>query len=172
MNTVENPSNCGSQNGKAKSNKATVVAQIARIVRKAGLDYDGWRMWPSRSGRLATCPATKGRRLPRVLTAAEFRHFYAIVDQAEDVQHSLDAAAFFFTAVRVSELCKSRWPTWIWRRAKSSSTRARGRRTATSFSARVSPRPCGRTSPPTRITVSCSRPSGHEKFSTGGCNRL
>ncbi len=39
----ENPLNCESQNGKAKSRKAQLVAQIARVVRKAGLDYDGWR---------------------------------------------------------------------------------------------------------------------------------
>ena len=43
MITAENPPYCGSQNGRAKSSKAAVVAQIVRIVRKAGLSYDGWR---------------------------------------------------------------------------------------------------------------------------------
>ena len=37
---TENQPNCVSQNGKAKSK---VVAEIARIVRKYGLDYDDWR---------------------------------------------------------------------------------------------------------------------------------
>ena len=36
----KNTTNCGTQNGKAKSK---IVAQVARIVRKEGLDYDGWR---------------------------------------------------------------------------------------------------------------------------------
>ncbi len=107
MNTSENTSHFGSQNGKAKSNKATVVAQIVRIVRKAGLDYDGWRYVGKKVRQACELrPATKGRRLPRILTAVEFRHFYAIVDRAEDVQHCLMLRLIFFTAVRVSELCK------------------------------------------------------------------
>jgi hypothetical protein len=41
---TQNPPNFGSQNGKAKSQKAKIVSQIARIVRREGLDYDGWRI--------------------------------------------------------------------------------------------------------------------------------
>jgi integrase len=51
-------------------------------------------------------PARKGRKLPKVLTADEFRRFYAVVDRAEDVQHCLMLRLLFFTAVRVSELCR------------------------------------------------------------------
>jgi integrase/recombinase XerD len=47
----------------------------------------------------------KPKRLPRVLTAEEFRRFYKVVDQAEDVQHALMLRLLFYTAVRVSELC-------------------------------------------------------------------
>ena len=104
MTPSKNTSNFGSQNGKAKSQ---VVAQIVRIVRKAGLDYDGWR-YVSKKVR-QTCdlrPAKKGRKLPKVLSAEEFRRFYTIVDRAEDVQHALMLRLIFFTAVRVSELCK------------------------------------------------------------------
>jgi integrase len=104
MKTIENPSNFGSQNGKAKS---SIVSQIAKVVRKAGLDYDGWR-YVSKEVR-QTCdlrPAKKGRRLPRVLTAEEFRRFYLIVDRAEDVQHALMLRLLFYTGVRVSELCR------------------------------------------------------------------
>lgn len=92
-----------SQNVKAKS---ALVGQIARLVRKAGLDYDGWRYVVKRVR--AACdlkPAKKGRKLPRVLTADEFRKFYAVVDQADDVQHALMLRLLFYTAVRVSELC-------------------------------------------------------------------
>lgn len=86
--------------------RAEVAAQIARIVRRAGLDYDGWR-YVSREVRRACQlrPAKKGRRLPQVLNTDEFRRFYETVDRADDVQHSLMLRLLFYTAVRVSELC-------------------------------------------------------------------
>ena len=39
----ENPLDCGSQKASAKSQKARLVARIARLVRQAGLGYDDWR---------------------------------------------------------------------------------------------------------------------------------
>jgi len=105
MTTVPDPNqaNCVSQNGKAKSE---IVSQIARIVRKAGLDYEDWRYITKRVRQ--TCelkPRKKGRKLPKVLNSDEFRRFYQIVDRADDVQHSLMLRLLFQTAVRVSELC-------------------------------------------------------------------
>ncbi len=100
---TENRANCDTQDGNAKSNLA---AQIARLVRREGLDYDGWRYVARQVRRLCQLrPAKKGRKLPRILNANEFRLFYQIVDQAEDVQHSLMLRLLFYTAVRVSELC-------------------------------------------------------------------
>jgi integrase/recombinase XerD len=102
----ENPSNFGSQNGKAKSTKAKLVARIARLVRQAGLDYAGWRYVAKKVRQVCDLsPAKKGRKLPKVLNTDEFRRFYQIVDRAEDVQHALMLRLLFFTAVRVSELC-------------------------------------------------------------------
>jgi len=104
MKTDINTSNFGSQNGKAKSK---IVSQIARIVRKSGLGYDGWRYVSKKVRQVCDLrPAKKGRRLPRVLTAEEFRRFYQIVDRAEDVQHCLMLRLLFYTGVRVSELCR------------------------------------------------------------------
>jgi integrase len=92
-----------SQNANAKS---SVVAQVARIVRKAGLDYDGWRYVAKRVRKVCELrPERMGRTLPRVLTTEEFRRFYQVVDRAEDVQHSLMLRLLFYTGVRVSELC-------------------------------------------------------------------
>jgi len=99
----QNTAKCASQNGNAKSK---LVAQISRIVRRAGLDYDGWRYVAKRVRQECELkPAKKGRKLPNVLNAAEFRRFYQIVDRAEDVQHSLMLRLLFYTMVRVSELC-------------------------------------------------------------------
>jgi integrase len=103
---TENLPNDGSQNGSAKCQKGKVVAQVARIVRRAGLDYDGWRYVAKKVRQKCDLrPAAKPKRLPRVLTADEFRRFYKAVDSAADVQHSLMLRLLFYTAVRVSELC-------------------------------------------------------------------
>jgi integrase len=99
----ENPSSCGSRNGKAKSK---LVARVARLVRQAGLGYDEWK-YVSRRVRQACDlrPDKKPVKLPRVLTADQFRAFYKTVDAAEDVQHALMLRLLFYTGVRVSELC-------------------------------------------------------------------
>ncbi len=100
---TENTATFASQNGKAKS---AIVAQVARIVRKAGLDYAGWRYIAKQVRKECQLrPAKKGRRLPRILNADDFRRFYEVVDRADDVQHSLMLRLLFQTAVRVSELC-------------------------------------------------------------------
>lgn len=100
---AENEAGFAPQNGKAKSE---VVAQVARIVRRAGLDYEGWRYVAKRVRQECQLrPAAKGRKLPRVLTAADFRRFYEAVDRADDVQHALMLRLLFYTGVRVSELC-------------------------------------------------------------------
>ena len=100
---TENTANCATQNEKAKSE---VVSQLARIVRRAGLDYEGWRYIAKQVRKeCSLSPAKKGRRLPRILNADDFRRFYEAVDRADDIQHALMLRLLFQTAVRVSELC-------------------------------------------------------------------
>ena len=95
--------NDATQNEKAKSE---LVARISRIIRKAGLDYEGWRYVSKRVRQECSLkPARKGRRLPKVLTQDDFRRFYELVDRADDAQHSLMLRLLFYTGVRVSELC-------------------------------------------------------------------
>src|SRR6185295_9710756 len=99
----EKPADFQSQNEKAKS---AIVSQVARIVRRAGLDYEGWRYIAKQVRKeCALRPAKKGRRLPHILKADDFRRFYEAVDRADDVQHALMLRLLFQTAVRVSELC-------------------------------------------------------------------
>lgn len=106
MNDPRNPPNFEAPNGKAKSRKAGIVAQIARIVRREGLDYLGWRYVVKKVREVCQLrPAKRSRKLPRILNADEFRKFYQVVDQADEVQHSLMLRLLFYTAVRVSELC-------------------------------------------------------------------
>ena len=99
----ETPTDFESQKESAKSR---LVARISRLVRRAGLDYDGWRYISRRVRQeCSLSPAKKGRRLPKILTQEDFRRFYAVVDRANDVQHSLMLRLLFYTGVRVSELC-------------------------------------------------------------------
>ena len=103
---TENQPDCESQNGSAKSPKGKVVAQVARIIRRAGLDYDGWRYVAKKVRQACDLrPGKKPRRLPHVLTADQFRKFYKAVDESDDTQHSLLLRLLFYTGVRVSELC-------------------------------------------------------------------
>lgn len=100
---AENAASFATQNEKAKSE---IVAQVARIVRRAGLDYEGWRYIAKQVRKECQLrPAKKGQRLPRILNADAFRSFYEAVDRADDVQHALMLRLLFQTAVRVSELC-------------------------------------------------------------------
>jgi integrase len=92
------------QNQKAKSH---LVSRICRLVRKAGLDYEGWRYVSQRVRQECTLkPAKKKLRLPKVLNQDDFRRFYEVVDRADNVQHSLMLRLLFYTGVRVSELCR------------------------------------------------------------------
>lgn len=98
-----NATSFATQSEKAKSE---IVSQVARIIRKHGLDYEGWRYIAKQVRKECSLrPAKKGRRLPRILTADAFRSFYEAVDRADDVQHALMLRLLFQTAVRVSELC-------------------------------------------------------------------
>jgi integrase/recombinase XerD len=103
---TKTPANRASQNGKAKSAKAQLAVRITRLVRAAGLDYDGWRYVARQVRRRCDLrPPKKPKKLPRVLAGDEFRRFYKVVDQADDVQHTLMLRLLFYTGARVSELC-------------------------------------------------------------------
>ena len=101
---TENPSDCVSQKGKAKSQ---MVARIVKLVRAEGLGYEDWRYVSRRVRQLCELrPDKKPIKLPRVLTADEFRRFYQVLDRAEDVQHAIMLRLVFYTGTRVSELCR------------------------------------------------------------------
>jgi hypothetical protein len=77
MNAAENLANFGTQTEIAKSMKAVLIRRIARLVRQEGLDYEGWRYVAKKVRQLCRLkPDRKGRKLPNVLTAEQFRRFY------------------------------------------------------------------------------------------------
>ena len=102
---TENLAGGETQIGKAKSE---IVARIARIVRRAGLDYEAWRYVSKRVRKECDLkPVKKGRRLPKILTSEDFRRFFEVLDRSDDIQHSLMLRLLFFTGMRVSELCNT-----------------------------------------------------------------
>ena len=57
----------------------TVIKQVTRIIRKAGLDYEAWRYVAKRVRKQCDLkPKKAGRKLPRILTADDFRNPRAI----------------------------------------------------------------------------------------------
>ncbi|MEX0670283.1 MAG: tyrosine-type recombinase/integrase [Pirellulales bacterium] len=78
------------------------------IVRRCGLDYEGWRYVSKQVRKVCSLkPAKKGRRLPNVLTGDDFPRFFEVLDRSDDIQHSLMIRLLFFTGMRVSELCNT-----------------------------------------------------------------
>ena len=95
-----------SPNEKAKS---AVVAQLVRIARKARLGYDDF-LYISQQARkkLGLRRGRKERRLPQLLADADLKRFFRAIQDCGDVQHEILLKLLFYTAVRVSELVRSR----------------------------------------------------------------
>ena len=106
MNTAEIPASFEAPSAIAKSAKAVLIRRIARLVRQEGLDYEGWRYVARKVRQLCRLkPEKRGRKLPNILTAEQFRRFYQAVDRADNAQHALILRLLFYTGVRVAELC-------------------------------------------------------------------
>ena len=85
----ENPTNVRSAKRKSEITQGSTRRPDRPAGPEGGLDYEGWRYVSKRVRKVCDLrPEKKGRRLPRVLTAEEFRRFYKVVDRAEDVQHA------------------------------------------------------------------------------------
>lgn len=103
----ENPPDRGVQTATTRSGKARLIRRIVKAVREEGLTYDQWRYVVKRVRHHCDLrPTRQPKRLPRVLSDADFRKFYQAVDRADDVQHAVMLRLLFFTGVRVSELTR------------------------------------------------------------------
>jgi integrase len=87
--------------------KTAVVQQIARLARRAHLDYDGFLYVCQQARRkLGLRKPRRERRLPQLLTEAELKRFFDVIQNCGDVQHEIMLKLLFYTAVRVSELVR------------------------------------------------------------------
>jgi integrase len=93
-----------SPDGKAKS---TAVAQLVRIARKQRFNYDDLLYVCQQARRkLALRKPKRERRLPQLLSEADLKRFFQIIQDCGDVQHEIMLKLLFYTAVRVSELVR------------------------------------------------------------------
>jgi integrase len=94
----------GEHFGSAKES-AKLVRAIANAVRRARLDYEGFRRVSVLVRKeLGLRRPPRSRRLPRILPEASLKKFYEVIDQAGDLVHQIMLRLLFYTAVRVSEL--------------------------------------------------------------------
>jgi site-specific recombinase XerD len=85
------------------------VRAIVTLVRRARLDYDGFRrVCAQLRGELEIRRPRRSRWLPHILSDADLKKFYETIDQAGNLQHQIMLRLLFYTAVRVSELTSIR----------------------------------------------------------------
>ena len=101
-NKVEKRSDCVAPSEKAKSH---VVGQIVRLARKERLDYaDFLYVCQQARRKLGLRKPKKDRKLPQLLSEADLKRFFRILQECGDLQHEIMLKLLFYTAVRVSEL--------------------------------------------------------------------
>ena len=153
----KNHSDCVSQNGKAKSRNCRRDRQDRPQARPGLRGLAVHRQTGAAKVRASAgeageeaAPHPDRRRFPPVLPGGGPGGRRTALASAP--------AAVLHGGSGLASCAVSRLPTWTWRTARFSSTKARAARTATSCSARPSPRPFGRTSPPIPATVGSFRP--------------
>jgi len=100
MNSVRN-----SQGFAAANVNAKLLRAVTTLVRRARLDYEDFRRLCVQVRRnLDLCRQPRSRKLPHLVTEADLKRFYDMIDQAGNLQHQIMLRLLFYTAVRVSEL--------------------------------------------------------------------
>jgi integrase/recombinase XerD len=88
---------------------AKLVRAIVTLVRRARIDYEGFRRVCAQVRKeLGIRRPPRSRRLPRILSDANLKKFYNTIDEAGNLQHEIMLRLLFYTAVRVSELTSIR----------------------------------------------------------------
>lgn len=89
--------------------KTKLVREIARLVRRARLDYEGFRRVCAQVRKEAGLRRPpRSRKLPRILPEASLKRFFEAIQGGGNLQHEIMLKLLFYTAVRVSELTSMR----------------------------------------------------------------
>jgi integrase len=93
----------------AANKNAKLVRTIANLVRRARLDYEGFRRVCAQVRKEAGFRRPpRSRRLPRILPEAALQRFFETIQRSGNLQHEIMLRLLFYTAVRVSELASIR----------------------------------------------------------------
>lgn len=93
----------------AKTGRQQLIAQIARLVRRARLDYEAFQdVTREVRKRLELRRPPRSRTLPQILSEASLKKFFEAVDGSGNLQHQILLRLLFYTAVRVRELTRIR----------------------------------------------------------------
>ena len=93
----------------AANKNAKLVRAIANLVRRARLDYEGFRRVCAQVRKEAGLRRPpRSRRLPRILPEAALQRFFETMQRSGNLQHEIMLRLLFYTAVRVSELASIR----------------------------------------------------------------
>jgi integrase/recombinase XerD len=100
MNSRKNKAHFAGANENTK-----LVREIARLVRRVRLDYEGFRrVCAAVRKTIGLRRPPRSRRLPRLLSEASLKKFYEAIDKVGNLQHQIMLRLLFYTAIRVSEL--------------------------------------------------------------------
>ena len=105
-NTARNRDDFAAPDAKAKS---AAVARIVRIARKERFSYAEFvSVCQQARKKLGLRKPRPERKLPHVLSEADLKRFFRVVQECGDLQHEIMLKLLFYTAVRVSELVRIR----------------------------------------------------------------
>jgi integrase/recombinase XerD len=91
-----------SANEKAKSD---LVSRLTRMARKEHLDYDEFiYVCQEARKKLGLKRPRRARKLPQLLSDADLKAFFKVIQACGNLQHEIMLKLLFYTAVRVSEL--------------------------------------------------------------------
>jgi integrase/recombinase XerD len=94
MKDIEN-----SQHFTRANQNAKLVRAIATLVRRARLDYEGFRRVCALVRKeLEIRRPRRSRRLPHILSDADLKKFYEAIDQAGNLQHQIMLRLLFYRA--------------------------------------------------------------------------
>jgi integrase/recombinase XerD len=86
-----------------------LIRDISRLVRRARIDYEGFRRVCSRVRKEAGLQRPpRSRKLPHILSETSLKRFFDAVQASGNLQHEIMLKLLFLTAVRVSELTNIR----------------------------------------------------------------
>lgn len=81
------------------------IRELVNSARRHRIDYNTFiESCKTARKKLSLSRPPRSKHLPQLLTDAEFRQFYTVIDRASNIQHQIMLRLLFFAGVRVAEL--------------------------------------------------------------------